>query len=485
MGARSARKETNAPAAPRARGRPAPLLLLAAVVLATGGYALWRGGSSVAAPDVPDPVTPEMLSPVRRALTAAREAVLADPDASRTWGEFAETCDAHHLYPEAEAAYRRAAALEPREFRWAYGLALVRDFQGGESAEVARLFDAAIRLEPRYPPARLRAGDALVRQGRLEEACRAYEEALVLDPGFALAHRGLGQTRLALDQLDEALRHLEQAAELDPADGVTQNSLAEAYRRSGDELRASQAVEAGRTRAPVFAIPDPVRFALEARNVTPLACEQRAREAEEHGRWSAALPDLERLVETSATDVALRWRLGRCLAALGRTPAARSELARALELEPRHPGSLWELAALEEQAGELERAVALYRRASAELPGEGRVWKRLGTCLGPLGDLEGALEAFERAAALAPPDAELLHNWGTALARADRHAEACQRLERALELEPRNAGAHLSLGASLALLGRRTEALAHYERAQALDASLPVDEALRILRVAR
>ncbi|HEX6883395.1 MAG TPA: tetratricopeptide repeat protein [Planctomycetota bacterium] len=473
---------------------PAPLparrrwlpLGLAGLALAVGLLAWWRGSATSLAAAVPDPVTPEMAAPVRRALASAREAVLAAPDSGSAWGALAEVCDAHHLYPEAEQAYRGAAAREPGEFRWAYGLAVVRDFQGAAAEEVSGLFDAALGLAPRYPPARLRLGDALVRQGRLAEACAAYEQALALDPEFALAHRGLGQTRLALDDVPGALAALERARELDPTDGVTASSLAQALQRAGEPERAGEAAARARELEPVFAVPDPVRFALEARNVTPLACDRRAREHEARGEWSAARPDLERLLEMSVEmqgdDPALRTRLARALVALGEHERAAAELARALELAPDHVAALTEAAGLAQARGDLARAAELYRRATVRAPESALLWKRLGACLGPLGDLPGALAAFERAAGLAPADAELLHNWGTALARAERHAEACERLRGALALEPDSAGAHLSLGASLALLGRRAEALQHYERAAALDPTLPTAEALAELR---
>ncbi|NOT29203.1 MAG: tetratricopeptide repeat protein, partial [Planctomycetes bacterium] len=318
---------------------------------------------------VPDPLTPEMLAPVRDALTSARRTVLESPDSAAAWGGFAEVCDAHHLYPEAELAYRRASALDPRDFRWVYGLALVRDFMGAEAEEVARHFELAVELQPRYPPARLRQGDALVRQGRLAEARAAYEEALELDPDFAMAHRNLGQTLLALDDVPLALAELERAAELDPSDGVSASSLANAYWRAGDAERAEAAESDSRSKAPVFGVPDPVRFAIDGKNVTPLASDRRAREREEKSEWSAALPDLQRLVATDPDDAALRARLGRCLVELGETERGRAELERALTLRPEHLAALTQLADLLEKSGDLARAADLYRRATALAPG--------------------------------------------------------------------------------------------------------------------
>jgi cytochrome c-type biogenesis protein CcmH/NrfG len=170
-----------------------PVVLLGLAVLG-----LWRWRGSGTAPDVPDPLTAEMPSPVARAHRSAREAVLAEPGSARAWGEFASVCDAHHLYDAAAAAYGRARALAPGEFRWVYLLAIVRDFQGAGAEEVAALFAEAARLEPGYPPLHLRRGDAFVRQGALEDARAAYARALELDPAFALDARSTSPRLLRL-----------------------------------------------------------------------------------------------------------------------------------------------------------------------------------------------------------------------------------------------------------------------------------------------
>ncbi len=471
------------PATPRVVARRrAPGFVLAALALLGLGHLALRPRAARAA--VPDPSAPEMLAPVRTALTSAREAVLAAPDSAAAWGEFAEVCDAHHLYPEAELAYRRAGALDPREFRWVYGLALVRDFQGAPSAEVAGLFARAVLLQPRYPPARLRQGDALVRQGLLVEARDAYRAALELDPAFALAHRNLGQTLLALDDVDGALVHLERAAALDPRDGVVSASLANALWRAGETARAEAAERDARELAPVYGVPDPVRYAVEARNRTPLACERRAREREERGEWAEARVELELLIELDPDDAAARVRLARALGELGESERAGIELERVLAERPEHLAALTQLGRLLEARGEPARAAELYRRALALAPDSSTLWKRLGACLGPLGDLAGALAAFERAGAAAP-DAELLHNWGTTLARAGRTDEATQRLQEALVIWPGSAATHYNLGDALESLGRFDEAILHFERARELDAGLDAAERIAALRARR
>ena len=114
-------------------------------------------------PPVPDPVTDDMPQAVVAILERARQAVLVTPDSAQAWGQLGAACAAHHLYQEASVCYRAAHRLAPTEFQWAYLLAVVEDFLGAEASEVVALFDRATELNPRYPPAQLRFGQALVR----------------------------------------------------------------------------------------------------------------------------------------------------------------------------------------------------------------------------------------------------------------------------------------------------------------------------------
>ncbi len=459
-----------------------PLGTVATAALAWLAALLFEADSRGAPVEVPDPTSPEMLAPVARAIAQARTAVLSRPSSAAAWGALGEVCDAHHLYDEAGRCYQEARRLDPREFRWVYHLAVVSDYQAASADEVAGLFAEAIRLQPSFPPARLRQGDAFVRQGRLEDARASFSAALELDPAFAMAHRNLGQVLLSLEDVPGALEHLERAAALAPSDAVVSSSLARAYWLAGDEERAERAGEDAARQVPEYGIPDPVRYAVDELALTPAACDRRARERLQRGEWARALADLEILREVSGESPAIELRLATCQRNLGAPERAREHLERALELDPASVEALGELGLLAEAEGHPERAVERYRRALELAPERARLHARLGACLGFLGDLEGAVSAFERSAALERPGAELEHNWGTALDRLGRPEEACTHFRAALALEPANAGTHFNLALSLETLGMREEALAHHEKAAALDPSLPAAARLAELR---
>lgn len=456
-------------------------LLLALVGAGVAFLALREREAPTAAADVPDPPREGMFAPVARAIDSARAAVLADPADAKSWGELGAIFDAHHLYPEAAQCYGRARALAPLDFRWIYLLAIVSDFQGQPAEEVVASFREAVRLEPDYPPARLRFGDALARQGLLEEARDSYQKAIELDPAFAMAHRNLGQVLLSLEETPAATLHLERARELDPADSIVHTSLARAYFLAGD-AEAAQAAEAEAKRLqPVYGVPDPVRRAVDDRALSPRACDERAKERMLAGDFAGAIEDLLALSEVDPDDSSVLSRLGACYVRTGELDEARKHLERAVAQDDLAEAHV-QLAAVDEAQGRPADAAEHFRRALATHPDNAGLRKKLGLSLGKAGDLAGAVLEFERARDLGARDAELFHNWGTALDRLGRRDEACTQFEAALALEPDNAGAHFNLALALEALGRIAEAREHYERALALDPRLPAKDRLAALR---
>ena len=120
------------------------------------------------------------------------------------------------------------------------------------------------------------------------------------------------------------------------------------------------------------------------------------------------------------------------------------------------------------QAGRLDRAEALYRKALQSDPDHADALHLLGVVAYQCGQIEPAIRLIERALArLAEfPDAHLNH--GNALRAAGRPAEAIESYHRAVALDPDHGTAHCNLGVALAGLGRLDEAIESYRRALTL-----------------
>jgi Flp pilus assembly protein TadD len=86
----------------------------------------------------------------------------------------------------------------------------------------------------------------------------------------------------------------------------------------------------------------------------------------------------------------------------------------------------------------------------------------------PAGDVEGAIARYRKYLEAHPDSVEARSNLGAALARAGRYAEAIAEYDRALSESPENPALLLNLGLAYYKTGRPAEAAARFERAVSL-----------------
>jgi len=284
---------------------------------------------------IPAPDTQHMEGPVRRRLENARSAVERRPDSGPAWGAYAALCDAHSLYACAQAGYSMAIELDPQDYRWFYLQAFVSELRGAPADRVAALYEQASRLEPRLPTTFYRLGEALTRAGRLDEAAAAYHRAIELDPQLAVAHRGLGQVELAQGDPLAALVSLGQAVELGASrNAATLASLAQAQMRLGDAVAAEITAQDASEASEELAVPDPVRSGIRGMNISSAQSAKRAASLIEAGRYETALEQMRIVEESRPDDPSTHFRIGFCLAQLGKPGEALPRLERAAQLAP-------------------------------------------------------------------------------------------------------------------------------------------------------
>lgn len=102
---------------------------------------------------------------LERAIATARRACEADPSLGEAWAVLGYLLNGAGLNAEAQAAARRATALEPDNWRHQYRLAYA---SWGE--ERLRAADRAIALMPAFAPARMLAATVFVARGALSRA---------------------------------------------------------------------------------------------------------------------------------------------------------------------------------------------------------------------------------------------------------------------------------------------------------------------------
>ena len=139
------------------------------------------------------------------------------------------TVPAGDVAPKAEAAARRALALDPTLAEAQTSLATVMlnykwDWPAAESG-----FRKAIQLDPSYATAHQRYSLYLMAMGRTDESIREIQEALKLDPLSVSMNFSEGWRLYMARDFDGAFRQLKAAIEMDPSFALAHMVLGQDY----------------------------------------------------------------------------------------------------------------------------------------------------------------------------------------------------------------------------------------------------------------
>lgn len=193
-------------------------------ILASAILVAWVASCAPAlapAPVVTTPRHPEFVFP------GTPSAVLADRDLvlrqQRGW-QFLQAGDTKGARREFGAALKRNAAFYPAEAGLAYASLADEDF-----ADAVVRFDWALKRDPKYIPALVGRGDALVGAGRMEEGATSFQAALAEDSSLADVRRRLDV--LALRTQQDTLTRARQAMEAGRFDEAARAYSARSPRR--------------------------------------------------------------------------------------------------------------------------------------------------------------------------------------------------------------------------------------------------------------
>ena len=419
--------------------------LFSAALLAAGlAVAMWRRTAppesfSVLAPD-PEPPSLDLTGAdpaVTTAIEAARAAVRQSPRSAAAWGQLGMILSAHTFPTEANACFVRAEQLDPREPRWPY-------YQGTElclndpQAAMAKLQRAVELLGGSFDGARLRWGELLLRQGRLDEAEDQFRRVLDQNPENARAHLNLARLARERNDLQASLDHLNRSM----ADVHTRKAshllAAEVHRRLGEETAAGQ----DRQRAAKLPKdPDwPDRLVEE---VMRLRTGRQVRLAAaagliSQGRSREASVLLRRMVQ-DYPDSDWAWLLlGRALLGEKDLAGAEGPLRTAVKLAPNSMEAHFYLGVVLLLAEKPRDAAACFRRATEIKPDFPEAHHNLAHCLLRQGDQAGAIAAFRIALSCKPNYPEAHLDLGELLSQQGQIAEALEHLRVAAQLNPAN-----------------------------------------------
>jgi tetratricopeptide (TPR) repeat protein len=409
-------------------------LLAAAVtaVLAAGATMGWNAWLRPPAPPAvvlanPDPA-------VERAIDEARAAVRKSPRSAEAWGHLGMVFLAHVFIDEAEFCLARASRLDPQDSRWAYLLAQIVVVRN--PAEGIPKLEHAAELAGSVPAPRLKLGEVLLEQGRLDEAERQFQAVLAFDPDNPRAELGLGRVAYLRGNWQASRQRLARSAQRAPGVRATHAVLAEVYSRLGDMTAADEELCRANETTDDLAWPDPY---VEAVDLLKTGLEARLNLAHSlllQGRVKEAITLVEETVRSRPDSYAAHLAYGRLLVQVGNLPQAEYEYREAVRLAPEVFQAQVELGRFLQRQGKLAEAAACFRRAGQLKPQDAVSYYHLGLCLRELGDPAEARQAFEMAVRRKPDYAEAHRDLGALLIRNHEMAAAAEHLQYAVQLAP-------------------------------------------------
>lgn len=398
---------------------------------------------------------------------------------------------------DAEAAFREATKRAESEHDLASAHANLATFyfQRGRLDEATAYLETAIKqvekpLELIYLLARLHLAE-----GNEEKANELIEQATQQDPNDPAPYLTLSAHRGRQGDSEGALEAAQKALELDPQDKLAKLRVAEILVDIG--YRESQADQIRRGR-------EMVEQVLAVEPTDPGALMVRAKIDLAEQNVDQAIEGLRAALESDPDNPRSHFLLGSALSIKGERAAARTELARSLELDPAFLDARQALARVHALLGEHEYAVEEGRRFLRARPDSPQTRILVAQSLVILGRLDEALETLDAipeeerdvqvlyaigrvhlnagndAAArkfltaaneAMPTNADILHNLMRLDRRQDRIQDSVKRVQLAVEAEPDNAKLR-TLSGVVALIDRRPDdAEAEFKKAVELDAS--------------
>ena len=238
-----------------------------------------------------------------------------------------------------------------------------------------------------------------------------YQRAIALDPALWVSHNTLGVFYWEQGRYREAAAQFQRVIELLPGSHWGYNNLGGLYLYLGEPDKARAAFARSLAAEPNYAAYANLgTIVFQAGDYDEAAALYRKALALDSGDY----------VIWGNLAAACRWGGGDREAARGHYQRAAAMAAARLEVNPRDPAVLSDLAAYEAELGHAARAGELLERALAAAPDDPQVLFQAGVTRERLGDRRRALELLGRALARGQPRDEVTRAPDLAALRADR-----------------------------------------------------------------
>jgi tetratricopeptide (TPR) repeat protein len=193
-----------------------------------------------------------------------------------------------------------------------------------------------------------------------------------------------------------------------------------------------------------------------------------------NGRTDAARSEFARAVDIGPSNALARRFLASALNDSGQTAAALQQAEQAVELNPTDGACHRVLSTILARQGQRERAIAEARRAVELGPEDLSAYQSLSELLIGLGRDDEAIQVARNGLAVSPYDASLHYDLGLALTQKGDFITASNQFAYALLLKPDEADVHLNFGKTLLRLGNTPDGLRHLREAMRLAPDSPL-----------
>ncbi len=281
------------------------------------------------------------------------------------YGRLGALYQVHNVSSAAGRCYRNAIRHSPKNFRWPYYHGeLLRN--GGRHQEALESYARALALNPDYPALTLRRAQSMIELGRMPQArdlLKTIEDSSGLEAAVQYELARIAQSRKDHRQ---AVEHLRKALQLEPRAERLHYPLAQALRALGEAEQAREHLAHQGRDLPT--VNDPLVDELNALKRGSHSHYRRAMAAVEKSDYAQAAQAFEQGLAMDAGNANARISYARVLYAGGRREAAQEQLEKVLSQDSDSPLAAFLLGILVDQAGDAERAEALYRRALSSQP---------------------------------------------------------------------------------------------------------------------
>lgn len=357
--------------------------------------------------------------------------------------------------------------------------AQLRRRAGASAADLSKIFEDAIKVNPTDAALRLGLIQQLAAQGRKDLALSAAQSAVAAFPNHAQLVDALGRAqvasgeqaqglatfgKLASLQADSPLGHLRTAETQMAAKnyGAARTSLSRAASVAGDapEIHARRAALEVADGKPTAAL----AIARDVQKRHPKLAIGHAIEGDVHaagGHWPAAVSAYRvGLQRQASTPVAIK--LHSALVRAGKTADAESAAKAWMKDHPKDSLYLFQLGQAALARGEYERAEARFLAVVERHPRDAAAlnnaaWTKLQR------GAPGSLELAEKARAIEPSNPAILETLALALSAQGRAGDALPLLQKASALAPGMHGVRLSLAKTYIQLNKKPEAKVELE----------------------